>query len=408
MQLEVVLKKIEGSRKDMTADMVEMIRIPAIGPTNGGKGEALRADMVQKLLEGFDSVERIDVPDNNDPSVKRPNIIAKKNGKEKGTVWIVSHLDTVLPGDLDDWVSPPYEPRVEDGKIYGLGTEDNGQAVISSIYAAKYIPAGILKGKSIGLAIVSDEETTSAMGIEYLVKNGYFSNDDLVIVPDWGMPGGMMIEVAEKHLLWFKTEIEGKQTHGSTPHKGINAYRVSTKFLADLMDKLEFRYNEEDPLFRPPISTFEPTKSIATVGNVNTIPGYDEFWMDCRVLPRYDPDEILEFVKTIAKEHSEKTGAKIVVKVEQRTFAGKPSAIDNSDFQAFKESVSSIIGKNVDTIGVGGGTCANFFRLKGLNAYVWQCGGGTLHQPNEHVFLDNIVIDAKVFATLFFKLCVNH
>ncbi|MFA6710374.1 MAG: M20 family metallo-hydrolase [Candidatus Methanomethylophilaceae archaeon] len=406
MQLEVVLKKIGESRADMTTDMVEMIKIPAIGPMNGGKGETLRADLVQKFLKGFDSVERIDVQDNKDPSVKRPNIIAKKNGKEKGTVWIISHMDTVLPGDLEDWISPPYEPRVEDDKIYGLGTEDNGQAIISSIYAAKYIPAGVLTGKSIGLAIVSDEETTSVMGIEYLVNNGYFSDDDLVIVPDWGMPDGETIEVAEKHLLWLKVEIEGKQTHGSTPHRGINAYRVSTKFLADLLDRLAARYGEDDPLFRPPVSTFEPTKSTATVGNVNTIPGYDEFWMDCRILPRYDPKEIIEFVNNVAREHSKKTGAKITVKVEQCTFAGQPSSVDNPDFQAFRESVSSIIGKDVDTIGVGGGTCANFFRLKGLNAYVWQCGGGTLHQPNEHVFLDNIVTDAKVFATLFFKLCV--
>lgn len=406
MQIETVLRKIEGSRDDMTADMVGMIRIPAIGPMNGGKGEGARADHILTYLKGFDSVERIEVQDTTDPSVKRPNIIARKNGKKKGTVWIVSHMDTVLPGDLEDWVSPPYEPRVENGMIYGLGTEDNGQAVISSIYAAKYISASELSGKSIGLAIVADEETTSAMGIEYLMDKGYFTEDDFIIVPDWGTPDGTMVEVAEKHLLWFKVMIEGKQTHGSTPQKGINAYRVSTKYLAELMDELEARYGTANPMFRPPTSTFEPTKSPATVGNVNTIPGYDEFWMDCRITPDYNPDEILEFARELARKHAGKTGAKISIQLEQRTFAGTPSSTDTPEFVAFRDSITSVVKGNVETVGVGGGTCANFFRLKGYNAYVWQCGGGTLHQPNEHVFIDNIVTDAKVYATLFFKLCV--
>jgi succinyl-diaminopimelate desuccinylase len=407
MRLENVLKQIDGSRDGITKDMVGMLKIPSIGPMNGGKGESQRADYLMKILDGFDSVERVDVKDDTEPSVLRPNILAKKNGKKKGTVWIIAHIDTVTPGDSDDWKYPPFEPHVEDGKIYGLGAEDNGQAVLSSIYAAKYYKKGELNGRSIGLALVSDEETTSLMGIGYLVEHGYFGVDDFILVPDWGSPGGVMIEVAEKHLLWFKTEVIGKQTHGSTPGKGINAYRVSTFFLADLYTKLYAKYGEEDPLFRPPASTFEPTKSISTVANVNTIPGYDEFWMDCRIIPKYDPKEIVEFVKQVAAEHSAKTGAQINISVEQMTISGSPSDVNTKEFKALKDSVEEVIGKEVTSVGVGGGTCANFFRLKGMNAYVWESGGGSLHQPNEFVVLDNIVTDAKVMATLFYKLCVQ-
>ena len=41
-----------------------------------------------------------------------------------------------------------------------------------------------------------------------------------------------------------------------------------------------------------------------------------------------------------------------------------------------------------------------------MNAYVWECGGGTLHQPNEHVLISNMITDAKVYANLFYRLCV--
>ena len=406
MDLAEILKKIDDSEEDMINDMSTMIRIPAIGPLNGGKGEGERADMIMTLLSGFDSIERIDVADAHVPTVLRPNILARKNGKGKGTVWIVSHMDTVLPGDLEEWQTPPYKPVVKDRKIYGLGTEDNGQAVIGSIYGAKFVKLNENSRRSVGLAIVADEETTSLMGIEHLIKLGKFTDDDVFIVPDWGVAGGTMIEVAEKHLVWLKITVEGKQTHGSTPNRGLNAYRVSTNLLADLLKRLDDKYNILTDMFRPPMSTFEPTKRPATVGNVNTIPGYDEFYLDIRLLPNYDPDEMIEFVRTVAAEYQKKTKAKIDVIVEQRTYAGSPSRTDTEEFKAFKESVMSVVGKEPETIGVGGGTCANFFRLDGLDAYVWQTGGGTLHQPNEYCEIDNLKSDAKVFATLFHKLCV--
>ena len=406
MELRRILEAVEGSRSAIASDISNIIRIPAIGPSNGGAGELEKADYVQTLLKGFDSVERYDTPDRSYPDVIRPNIVAKRKGSKKGTVWVVSHLDTVPPGNLDEWISPPFEPRAEGGRVYGLGTEDNGQAIISSIYAAKAIPPGRLSGRSIGLAIVADEETTSAMGVEHLLKEGCFTENDFIIVPDWGAEGGTMIEVAEKHLLWVKFTVKGKQTHGSVPQKGINALRVGTNFLSDLMARLEERYGKEDAYFRPPRSTFEPTRTSPTVDNVNTIPGNYEFWMDCRIIPSQDPDEILGFMRSVAAEHSGRTGAEISAEVEQRTMAGTPSATDTEEFAVFLEAVRSVADGDVEMVGVGGGTCANFFRLRGLNAYVWQFGGGSLHQPNEYVEIDNIVNDAKVYATVFYRLCV--
>jgi len=410
MTLNDVLKRIGSSEANMIRDMSAIIKVPAIGPMNGGSGEGERADVIIDILKrcdiGFDSIERVDVEDIHYPGVMRPNILAKKNGQGKGTVWVISHTDTVLPGDLEEWDTPPYEPTLKGRKLHGLGTEDNGQAVIASLYGAKFIELGKDSRRSIGLAFVADEETTSLMGVETLIQKGKFTKDDVIIVPDWGVPDGTMIEVAEKHLIWLKFTVEGKQTHGSTPNKGLNAFRVSTKLLADIMERFEKKYSKINEIFRPNVSTFEPTKSPATIGSVNIIPGYDEFHMDIRVLPEYDPDEIIEYAKKVAKEHEKLSGAKITVEVEQRTYAGKPSSTTSEEYKAFEDSVRSVIGKEPETVGVGGGTCANFFRLKGMDAYVWQCGGGSLHQPNEYVEIDNLVIDAKVYATLFYKLCV--
>lgn len=406
MDLAAVLRKIEESRDDIVNEMVDMIRIPAIAPVNGGKGEGERADHLESRLEGFDSIVRVDVPDDTEPSVIRPNILARKKGPEDGTVWIVAHMDTVPVGNLEDWDSPPFEPRIEDGRIYGRGTEDNGQAVISSMFASKFIESSELTKRSIGIAYVADEENTSAMGISYLLDNGCFSENDVFIVPDWGSPGGKNIDVAEKNLIWLDFEIRGRSTHGSTPEKGINALRISSHLIVELEKAFEKRFFGSDTMFIPSKSTFEPTRSIATVENVNTVPGYHEFSMDIRLIPRYDPDDVVVTARHVASSLSEEYGAEISIKEIQRHQSGKPSSIDDPVYLALRNSVKEVTGIEPTPVGVGGATCANFFRAKGYNAYVWETGGGTLHTPNEYVEIDNIVTDAKVFATLFYKLCV--
>ncbi len=404
--LETILSDIESSKQEIIDTTIEMIRIPALAPMNNGDGEGKKADYLMTKTVGFDEVKRIDVPDTTDPSVKRSNIIAVKKGKKKGTVWLVAHMDVVPTGDPGLWENSPFDPIVKDGKLYGRGTEDDGQSVISSMFAAKQFLDQELNGMSIGVAWVADEETSSTCGIQYLLDQGIFTKDDVIIVPDYCTKDGSRIDVAEKHILWLKFCIEGKTTHASTPHLGVNAYKVSTLLLMDLIESFDNRFDDRNEMYYPRNSTFEPTKRIATVENVNTIPGYDEFCMDIRLNPEYDPELVLKMANEMAELYSESTGAKITVEVLQKAVAGKPSAIDSIGYKAFSDSIEEVMGRKPEPVGIAGGTCSNFFRLKGLDAYAWQTGDGSLHAPNEYLIIDNLINDTKVFATLFYKLCM--
>ena len=401
MSADDSLGRIDAWREEMVDALVRMLRIPALGPMNAGTGEGARADMVQTLLQGFDSVQRFDADD----EPPRPNIIARKGDGREGTVWIVSHLDTVPPGELASWDTPPWEPRVSDGKVFGLGAEDNGQAVIASIYAARSVELPHSPRRGIGLAIVSDEETLSIKGIQHLIDLGQFSDDDIFLVPDWGLPDGSLIEVAEKHLVWLSLTVHGKQVHASKPGDGLNAYRVGARFLVDLLERLGLQYGDEDAMFTPSTSTFEPTRRDATVDNINTIPSRDRFFMDIRLLPRYDPEELIDFVKRVADEHQASSGARIDVEVVQLTVSGEPSDVNAEGFQALADAIREVHGVEPKAVGIGGGTCANFFRLQGWNAYVWQSSEGKVHCPNEYCTIDNISDDAKTFALAFHRLC---
>ena len=110
-----------------------------------------------------------------------------------------------------------------------------------------------------------------------------------------------MIEVAEKSMLWVKFTVTGKQCHASTPGKGRNSLLGMARLILAL-DGLKKEFNLRDDLFSPAGSTFEPTRVEANVPNINTIPGKDTFYMDCRLLPSYRVDDIISAVKKISEE----------------------------------------------------------------------------------------------------------
>jgi succinyl-diaminopimelate desuccinylase len=405
--MDDLLAAVEKYRNDMIEALTDLIRIPAIGPENGGEGEFERARFVKELAEscGFDDIEMYDALDERVRLRLRPNVIAKKKGASEQAVWIVSHMDTVPPGDLDAWTYPPFSPKVVDGKVFGLGAEDNGQSLIASLFAAKAVnDLGLTPERTIALAMVSAEETGSDKGIQFLLREGVFRQGDFIYVPDYGVPDGSAVEVAEKHILWLKVQVHGKQTHASTPAKGINALKVGNNFTDFLLEHLGAKYSKTDPTFDPSYSTFEPTKRLQTVGNINTVPAEDVFYLDFRVLPHYNIDEVLDTVKMIARLFEDRSGAKITIDIEQLTRSGQPSRTDSVAMMTLAIAIKKVKGVDPQPRGIGGGTCANYFRLAGFDAYCWQTEDEMAHTVNEYSRIENLVGDAKVFAILLATL----
>jgi len=398
MSERLIYSEIERTKNEMVTALAEMIKIKAIAPDSGGEGEYDRAEHLMDVIEkfNFDKVQRYDAPDERAKNGVRPNIVAILDGKSKRKLWIISHIDTVPEGDITLWNTDPFMPVIKDNKIYGRGAEDNGQAVIASLYAI-----GILKRLNIepeytvGLAFVSDEEVGSKYGIKYLLEQNIFHKKDLILVPDHGEKDGLFIEIAEKSVLWLKITTYGKQVHASTPEEGVNAHRYGMNFALELDKLLHSEFGEKDELFRPPYSTFEPTKKEPNVANVNTIPGRDVIYFDCRILPKYNLDDIISFANELTKEFPD---VKIEIEPVEKHQA-PPGTDPNSDIvKLLKKVIKKVKGKEAQVGGIGGGTCAAEFREKGYNAVVWETIEGTAHQPNEYAVIDNILEDAKVFA----------
>ena len=405
MQYQSIFSEIERQKDKMAQTLMELIRVPAIAPENNGEGELRKTEKLVQILEvvGFDKIEHFDAEDERVPSKERPNVIAYCYGENKAEkLWIISHLDVVPPGEESLWtITKPFEPTIKEERIYGRGSEDNGQSMVASIFAVKALKnLGIRPKRTIVLAFVSDEEQGSMYGIQHLLKQGLFKKDDLIVVPDGGNENGSLIEIAEKSALWFRVRTIGKQTHASRPDKGLNAHRIGMEYALALDKLLHEKYPLRDEYFDPPESTFEPTKKDKNVDAVNIVPGEDIICFDCRVLPNYNIEEMLNEIHGLAEEFEKKTGAIIKIEVLQKSVAPRPTDANSKIVTMLTEAIKKLRGVEPKVGGIGGGTCAAFFRKIDVPAVVWSTIDETAHQPNEYAKIENFVNDAKVFAVL--------
>lgn len=379
----------------------QMLRIKAVNPRMGGPGEGERAEFLEGLLkaEGF-SLTRVDV-DDSELGKKRPNIMAKIEGKEPKNLWFVAHMDTVPEGSRELWESDPFEPTIKDGKVYARGAEDNGQALVSSLFALRELKkTGVSLPFNVGVWLVADEEFGSNYGIKPLLEQQRFKKDDLVLVPDSGTPKGDEIEIAEKGLLWLKITVKGKQVHASLPSKGLNARRIGMKLAIELDQFLREKYSARDPLFTEEGSTFEPTKIEPNVANVNTIPGLDVCYFDCRVLPAYRLEDVASDVEGIIHAYEQKLAATITLELVQKEPAGPATSERSGVAILLYKAVQTMTGTRPRFVGIGGQTVGNLFRREEIPTAVWSTIEDVPHEPNEYSWIKNLIGDTKVFAAV--------
>ncbi|MGP8125363.1 MAG: M20 family metallo-hydrolase [Nitrososphaerales archaeon] len=384
---------------------VKMLRINAVNPRMGGPGEIDRANFIQSFLEGEGlEVRRVDAPDSGYKRGVRPNLRATIEGVDKKrTLWFFVHMDTVPEGSAELWHSDPFEPKVEDGKIFARGAEDNGQSLVSSLFALRELKRlGERLPFNVGAWFVSDEESGSNYGVKYLLEHTSIGAGDLIVVPDAGSPEGTDVEIAEKNLLWFKIITRGKQVHASLPAKGRNAHRIGMELALALDESLHRQFPRRNDLFDDPASTFEPTKVDPNVPNVNTIPGVDASYFDCRVLPEYSLDSVLSEIDSSLRDFKSKHGADVSLEVIQRDDAGPATSPTSEVAKLMGKAIARMAKKQPRFVGIGLRTVGNFFRERGIPTVVWSTVDDVPHEPNEYSRIASLISDTKVFAAMPF------
>ena len=220
-------------------------------------------------------------------------IIAPHYDESRPTLLLNAHIDTVKP--VASWSRDPFSPDVEDGVLYGLGSNDCGGGLCSLLQIFRMLTE---KPQSYNLIYLAsaEEEVSGKDGITRALP--LLPHIDLAIV---GEPTGMNPAVAEKGLMVLDVIAHGKSGHAAR-NEGVNAIYEA---LDDMRWIRDFKFEK--------VSEFlGPTKMTLTVVNAgtqhNVIPDKCTMLVDIRTNEFYDNEEVYEFIrqhlKSEVKAHS--------------------------------------------------------------------------------------------------------
>ena len=201
--------------------------------------------------------------------------------ESKPTLLLNAHIDTVKP--VDSWTRSPFAPEIEDGCIYGLGSNDCGGGLVSLLQAFRILSSRKQKYNLIFLAS-AEEEVSGVNGISKVLPT--LPPIDVAIV---GEPTGMQPAIAEKGLMVLDVTAMGKSGHAAR-NEGVNA-------IYEAMDDLEWFRNYK---FGKASEFLGPTLMNVTVINVgtqhNVIPDKCSFIVDVRTNEFDDNKDVYDFI----------------------------------------------------------------------------------------------------------------
>ncbi|MBB5624213.1 acetylornithine deacetylase [Pedobacter cryoconitis] len=221
----------------------------------------------------------------------------------KPTVLLNSHHDTVKPNS--GYTRDPYEPKIEDGKLYGLGSNDAGGCLVSLIATFLYFYAQEDLAYNICLATTAEEEISGNNGLECIIPD--LGELEFAIV---GEPTEMQLAIAERGLLVLDCTVTGKAGHAAR-EEGDNAIY---KALKDIEWFRNYRFAKVSEVFGP----LKMSVTIINAGSQhNVVPATCTFTVDVRVTDAYTNEEVLRIIRT-----------HVDCDVQARSVRLKPSSID--------------------------------------------------------------------------------
>jgi acetylornithine deacetylase len=270
----------------------QLISIPSLSKEEKGTADAIEAFLKEKGV-----------------AVKRHlnNVWATNEhyNKDKPTILLNSHHDTVKPNA--GYTKNPHEAIEEDGKLYGLGSNDAGGALVSLLVAFLHFYDKPGLAYNLIYAATAEEEISGANGIVSLLP--LLGDIDFAMV---GEPTLMQLAIAEKGIVVLDCIAHGKSGHAAR-EDGVNAIY---KAIEDIAWFQKYSFPKVSTLLGP----VKMTVTIIKAGTQhNVVPDICEFTVDVRVNENYTNQEVVDIIsKNVSCE------------VKARSLRLKPSFIPES------------------------------------------------------------------------------
>ncbi|KAJ9432253.1 succinyl-diaminopimelate desuccinylase [Pantoea sp. YR343] len=189
------------------------------------------------------------------------------------TLAFAGHTDVVPPGDANRWISPPFEPSIRDGMLFGRGAADMKGSLAAMVVAAeRFVAANPQHKGRLAFLITSDEEASAVNGTVKVVERLMARNERmdycLVGEPSSTEIVGDVVKNGRRGSMTANLTIHGVQGHVAYPHLADNPVHRAMPALNELVETVWDEGNE----FFPPTS-MQIANVQAGTGSNNVIPG---------------------------------------------------------------------------------------------------------------------------------------
>ncbi len=350
----------------------DLISRPSVTPEDAG----CQALMIQRLTKlGFD-VEEMPFGD-----VK--NFYAKR-GNEGPNLCFAGHTDVVPTGPESEWINPPFEPKIIDGKLFGRGAADMKGSLASMVVAVEeFVTANPDHKGQISFLITSDEEGPFVDGTTRVV-DALMERKEKV---DWCIVGepsstnqlGDIIKNGRRGSFSGNLTIYGKQGHVAYPHLAQNPIHLAAPVIAELS---ETHWDEGNDFFPP--TSFQVSNISSGTGATNVVPGTLNTQFNLRFSSELDFDKIKARILAILEKHDVKHD--IEWTYNGLPFLTRPGELVDAIVKSVEDSV-----KITPELSTSGGTSDGRFIAK-MGTQVVELGpvNATIHQINECVEAESL------------------
>jgi len=307
-----------------------------------------------------------------------------RRGTASPVMVFAGHTDVVPSGPPESWFSPPFEPTIRDGMLYGRGAADMKTSIAAFITAIEAFVAEHSDHKgSIALLITSDEEGVAVDGtvrvVEALQARGETLDYCIVGEPTSNKKVGDMIKNGRRGSLNGTLTVKGTQGHIAYPHLVNNPIHMVAPAIAELAATSWDQGNE----YFPPTSWQISNMSSGT-GATNVVPGTAEFLFNFRFSTASTQQGLQDKVHEILDKHN------VIYDLEWE-LSGKPYITAKGTLvAAISSAIESAYGITPE-LSTSGGTSDGRF-ITDICPQVIEFGplNATIHKLNECVGVDDI------------------
>lgn len=421
---------LTARREDHLDRLQELVRQPSISAQNVGMAECAR--LVEQMMTEFGIDAEVK------PTPGHPVVVGHVQGESPFTVLFYGHYDVQPPEPLEAWKSPPFEPTVRDGRLYGRGTGDNKGQFLAHLMAVRALLE--VEGRlpvSVKFIFEGEEESGSVNLPAFVEREKDWLRADFAVTADGGMhaSGKPVIYYGCRGILYVEAEAKGaNQDYHSGNRGGVlptpawelvhflshlkgpdgkvrlaefyDGVRSPTpeeeQMLADLPFEGEQFLREHGLEGRPAprgvdyyrALMFEPTMNISGLvsgyggpGAKTIIPHEARAKLDMRLVPDQDPDAIFSHMEAWAREHHPS--------VSLRNLWSWPASYTSPALPVCRQveaAVADVWGEPPLRLPLMGGSVPNFVftRTLGIPAVIvpYANHDEDNHAPNENIRLD--------------------